>query len=116
MSEHTHLDWIEVEAATALVPKSLRAEFLERLEDASWVLVQGRHPFSQGYAVRTALSRIPDAREATYSQTWTVHKGQKGEGHHTVIGLRTSRQEIFFLDDGDMTMQGVLIRPASTTG
>ncbi|MFJ9580642.1 hypothetical protein ACIRQF_30165 [Streptomyces sp. NPDC101191] len=94
----------------ALIPENLRTEFLERLEDASWVPVQGSHPFSQGYALRTALRRIPNAREATYSQTWTVHTGQEGERHHTVLGLRTPRQEIFFLDDGDMTMQGVLIR------
>ena len=66
-------------------------------------------------AVRTAMSRVPEAHEATYSQTWSVQKGQEVERHHAVIGLRTSRQESFFLDDGDMTMQGVLIRPDSTT-
>ena len=114
MSEHTRTSWIDAEAARALVPEGRRTEFLAGLDEASWVPVQGTHPFSQGYAVRTALSRIPNALEATYSQTWTV-QGQEGERHHTIIGLRTSQQEIIFLDDGDMTMQGVLIRPASTS-
>ncbi|MFF1678344.1 hypothetical protein ACFVYG_20180 [Streptomyces sp. NPDC058256] len=115
MAEHKLTSWIEVEAATALVPGNRRAEFLGALDGAVWVPVQGTHPFSQGYAVRTALSRVPGAIEATYSHTWTARPGHEGERHHTVIGLRTPRQEIFFLDDGDMAMQGVLIRPASTT-
>ncbi|MFD4247299.1 hypothetical protein ACFWP3_37785 [Streptomyces sp. NPDC058525] len=115
MSEHTHpTSWIETELSNALVPESRRAEFLEGLDGASWVPVQGTHPFSQGYAVRAALSRIPDALEATYSQTWTVRPDEEGERHYTVIGLRTRRQEIVLLDDGDMTVQGVLIRPATT--
>ncbi|WP_184502985.1 hypothetical protein [Streptomyces botrytidirepellens] len=113
MSEHTHPSWVEAEAAKALVPENRRAEFLARLDGASWVPVKETHPFLQAYAVRTALSGVPDAHEATYSQIWTT-PGQEGERHHTVVGLRTSRQEIFFLDDGDVTMQGVLIRPSST--
>jgi hypothetical protein len=112
MSEHTRTSWIEVAAATDLVPEDRRAELLEVIESADWVPVHGTHPFSQGFAVRTALTRIRNAIETTYSQTWTV---PQPEGRtYGVIGLRTSLQELFFLDDGDRSMQCVLIRPAST--
>ncbi|MFD6470519.1 hypothetical protein [Streptomyces goshikiensis] len=114
MPDHTPTSWIETELSNALVPGSRRAEFLEVLGRASWVPVHGRHPFSQGYAVRTALARIPNALETTYSQLWTVHTDKEGERHYSIVGLRTRQQEIVFLDDGDMTMQGVLIRPATT--
>ncbi|WP_331732939.1 hypothetical protein OG613_48965 (plasmid) [Streptomyces sp. NBC_00015] len=116
MSEDTHTSWIESATATALIPESRRTEFLGVLDGATWLPVQGTHPFSQGYAVREAWKRIPNAYEATYSQSWTAHPGQEAEGHHTIIGLRTSLQELFFLDDGVITMQGVLIRPTVPTG
>ncbi|WP_435060369.1 hypothetical protein [Streptomyces sp. bgisy060] len=112
MSEHNRTSWIEVDAATDLVPENRRTELLEVIKSADWVPVHGTHPFSQGYAVRTALTRIPNALETTYSQMWTV---PRPEGRaYTVIGLRTSLQELFFLDDGDRSMQCVLIRPVST--
>lgn len=111
MSDHTQTSWIEVEAATDLVPEDRRAEFLEELVLASWVPVQGTHPFSQGCAVRTGLARIRNALETTYSQTWRVSMPE--ERHHTVVGFRTPKQELFFLDDGDMRMQCVLIRPVT---
>ncbi|MEU6290204.1 hypothetical protein K388_06021 [Streptomyces sp. KhCrAH-43] len=112
MSEHTRTSWIEVDAATDLVPENRRTELLEVIKSADWVPVHGTHPFSQGYAVRTALTRIPNALETTYSQMWTVP--QPDVRTYSVIGLRTSLQELFFLDDGDRSMQCVLIRPVST--
>ncbi|MGW3387312.1 hypothetical protein [Streptomyces cinereoruber] len=113
MTKHTRTIWIEVDAATDLVPENRRSELLEVIKSADWVPVHGTHPFSQGYAVHTALTRIPNALETTYSQTWTVPQ-PTDDRTYSVIGLRTSLQELFFLDDGDSTMQGVLIRPAST--
>ncbi|MGW6202156.1 hypothetical protein ACWF9B_00655 [Streptomyces sp. NPDC055089] len=110
MSDDSQTSWIEVEAAADLVPEDRRAEFLEELVPASWVPVQGSHPFSQGFAVRTGLERIRNARE----QTWRVSMPEKR--HHTVVGFRTPKQELFFLDDGDMRMQCVLIRPVTGAG
>ncbi|MFF7115460.1 hypothetical protein ACFY91_24555 [Streptomyces albogriseolus] len=112
MSDHTRTSWIDVEGATDLVPANRRSELLEAIRTADWVAVYGTHPFSQGFAVRTALTRIPNALEATYSQTWTVP--QPEDRTYSVIGLRTSLQELFFLDDGDTSLQCVLIRPVST--
>ena len=113
MSEHTRTSWIEAEGATDLVPENRRPELLKVIESADWVPVHGSHPFSQGYAVRTALTHIPNARETTYSKMWTVPQPENRT--YSVIGLRTSRQELFFLDDGDRSMQCVLIRPVTAS-
>ena len=123
-------DWTNI--GTEILPVQHRATFLAHLrgeytvqpapEVIEWREPTGKHPMSHAEALKAVVLDfdIKPVMQITYGMTWTAdqHTHKPGPsldaGVYSIIGVRTRKQAMYFIDRG-VTITPVLIETLSNT-
>jgi hypothetical protein len=84
-----------------VVREDQREAFLAKAERTEWISPEGSHPFMPAAAINeiTKSFGIKNGRQIGYDQGWQARGITEG-GYYSIIGIRTKRQRLYFVDRG----------------
>lgn len=84
-----------------VVQEDQREAFLAAAERTQWISPEGGHPMMPAMAINeiTKSLGITNGRQIGYDQGWQARGVEEG-GYYGIIGIRTTRQRLYFVDRG----------------
>lgn len=99
-----------------VVAEDERKRFLVVAERTEWISPEGSHPMMPALAINKVAQEFGiNGREIGYDQGWQARGVEEG-GYYGIIGIRTKRQRLYFIDRGSDIIPTLIVTDAPEEG